>query len=113
MPATASATPISLVILLGALFSLCLFFAPSALAVLRGNVFKGQVIKFQIIILVITIVLGVVVSVLGVFTATVKVEHHETTGTMTTITEDGTMAEPEPGGSVASRASGAVYNETI
>lgn len=64
---TASVAPTGLIILIGALIGLGIYFAPSALAILKGNVFKGQVIKYQFIILAITIVVAVVVCIFVVF----------------------------------------------
>lgn len=52
----------SLVILIGLLIGLGIYFLPSALAVLKGNLYKGQVIKYQLIILVISALVVVAVS---------------------------------------------------
>lgn len=56
----------SLVILIGLLIGLGIYFLPSALAVLKGNLYKGQVIKYQLIILVISALVVVAVSFFAV-----------------------------------------------
>ncbi len=57
----------SIIFLVGLLIGFVICFLPSILAVLRGNVFKGQVIKYQLIVLAITVVVVVALSVFFIF----------------------------------------------
>lgn len=49
-------------LLLGFVIGLCISFLPSVLAVLRGNIYKGQVIKYQLIVIAINILVSIVVT---------------------------------------------------
>lgn len=55
----------SIMVLLGAAISLCIAFLPSVLAVLRGNVYKGQVIKYQLIVIAVNILVSLAVSLIN------------------------------------------------
>lgn len=43
------------------IIGLCIAFLPSALAVLKGNIYKGQVIKYQLIVIAISILVKIAV----------------------------------------------------
>lgn len=64
-----AATSRGLVILIGLLIGLGIYFLPSALAILKGNIYRGQVIKYQLIILVISALVVAAVSIFGIFSA--------------------------------------------
>ena len=51
--------------LLGFVIGLCISFLPSVLAVLRGNIYKGQVIKYQLIVIAINILVSIVVALIN------------------------------------------------
>ena len=100
---SAIAAPTGLVLLIGLVIGLGVYFAPSALAILKGNIFKGQVIKYQLIILVITIVILLVVSVFGIFSAA-RIEPNRMSQAAMEVTQD---AQPEVATPAESSASGA------
>lgn len=50
--------------LFGLIIGLCIAFLPSALAVLKGNIYKGQVIKYQLIFNAINILVSIVVQLI-------------------------------------------------
>lgn len=50
--------------LFAVLIGLCINFLPSALAVLKGNVYKGQIIKYQLIVVAINVLVSVGASII-------------------------------------------------
>ncbi len=88
----------STILLISLLIGLCIYFFPSALAVLRGSFYKGQVIKYQFIIFVISIMVVVLVACFG-FIATPSsagVEQHMTSQSAGVLTEDASAEVATP-----------------
>lgn len=85
-----------LVMLIGLLIGVGIYFLPSALAILRGNLYKGQVIKYQLIILIINVLVVGAVSIFAIFASSSprSSEQNMMSQSAVDMTEEAVTSEP-------------------